>query len=188
MVKKSTIRKSSKRKRITQRSATAHASAVAVLELMNSGKVPEFLYTAIKETIAHAAEYLNRDPFYPTFRRTDSDRSVDKNILMSIFSLAVERKLTSRELENTPTALARHVVAIYKHPLTPANLCNAIGEFVTDGTNEKYSTCEVSPEVFFPGDVSLVEEWSWRPETIARIIKLSNKYRETEQEASHGEN
>lgn len=56
-------------KRTTKRKEpTAHASAVAVLEFLNSGKVPDFLCTVVRETIDRACEHLDpHDPFKPNF-------------------------------------------------------------------------------------------------------------------------
>jgi hypothetical protein len=76
--------------------------------------------------------------------------------------------------ENSNAALARHVAAIYNHPQTPTRLRNAVGDFIMDGTSLRVSACEF--DTFYPGDVSLIENWALSPKTIERIIELTNKY------------
>jgi hypothetical protein len=162
-----------KNKRTAKKEPTAHASAIAVMEFLNSA-APDFLTSIVMETIERACEHLDPHPFYPTYEPGQEDH--DKILLTA---LAKRSKLMSlRDLEESKASLARHIAAIYKHPLTPTRLYNAIGDFIVEGSNMKISACELNSDslVDTRSDITLAEEWTWQPQTIERIIELTNKY------------
>ena len=176
------MKKNSTAKRTTKKEPTAHAQALAVMEFMNSGKIPDFLSTVVMETIDRACEHLDpHNPFKPYYE-PGSERH-DMDVLMALCKRT--RMLRLAEIKESEAGLARHIAAIYKHPLTPSRLHNAIGDFITDGTNLKISACESNSDslVDTRGDITLVEEWSWQPQTIERIIEMTNKYENAEEAA-----
>jgi len=178
---KKTTKRTAKRK-----GPSAHASAVAVLEFINSGQVPDFLASVVKETIKQACEHLDPHPFFPTYD-AKSD-GVDESILMSIFKRATP--MFGRDLEDSKAALARHIAAVYRHPLTPVRLYNHVGNFITDGTSIKISACEASADslVDRSDSITLAEEWTWNRRTIERIIDAYNTYEDRNEEVSHATN
>ncbi|MEP6742137.1 MAG: hypothetical protein ABJB61_06515 [bacterium] len=152
-----------------RKQATAHASAVAVMEFLN-GPAPDFLSAIVQETIDRACEHLDpHNPFYVTHEPEHEKQDMDLLTAMCRRT----RMLSLDDMENTSAGLARRIRAVYRHPLTPVKLYDSIGNFVTDGTNLEVSACELDTD---GGDTNLIGEWTWRPETIQRVIELSNTY------------
>jgi hypothetical protein len=165
------MRKNSKRTS-KRKEPTARDSAVAVMEFMNSGAVPDFLSDVVMVKIDRACEHTST--IKPVYEPGTEGRDLDS--LEALFKRT--RMLNLTNLEESAAGLARHIAAIYKHPLTPARLYNDIGNFVTDGTNLKISACESQSDslVDTRSDITLAEEWTWTPRTLERIIKVTNTY------------
>jgi len=162
-------RKNSKPSR-NRKEPTTHASAVAVLEFMQSGKAPDFLYTVIKEAIEHACDHL--DPHRESYPDYADPYGITKDHLIAVFKRMRIGEVRLQDMEDSAASLARHIKAVYDHPLTPVRLWNDIGDFVTDGSNLRVSE---DPK----GD-TLLSEWTGSTATIARIIELANKYDKAE--------
>jgi len=141
-----------------------------------SSPINNFLRETIVEALAEAAWRSGHSHLAPTLKNgkvvvsensnphfQDLRRNL-KNLLLFTSNEDFTLKMSERE------QLARHILGIYKNPETPVRLYNHVANFLTDGTGLKVFDA--------PGDVSLLEAWQSDPQTIERIIELSNKHDE----------
>ncbi len=160
------MQKKSTKRTAKRKEPNAHASAVAILEFMNSNKIPDFLANVVQETIDHVCQHL--DPHRPfKMSYAPEDASHDMNILMAVCRRT--RMLDLQALENSEAGLARHILAIYNHPLTPTNLYNHVADFVTSGTNLKDEN----------GNTPL-DDWAFSTRTVSQIVGLANQHDKNE--------
>ena len=157
-------------------------AARQVLALLDSEIVPLWLKEAVEDAIKEAgrrkvgfesdftpvrralgATDTGHDyPFTGEWLGVDKDPKVAK-ILADLFTVTSLKTFTLHLSEREQ--LARHILAVYNHPLTPVDLYNHVANFVTDGTGLKDEVGK-----------TLLDDWAFSPETIAIIVDLANKH------------
>jgi hypothetical protein len=153
----------------SRKEPTAHAQAGAVMEFMNSRKIPDFLSTVVMETIDRACEYLDPHQAFKPYYEEGSERH-DRDILIALCRRT--RMLRLAQIEESEAGLARHIKAILEHPNCPNDLFNKVADWVTTGTNVKDADGE-----------SLIDRWAWAPETLTAIVNWTLQEQHREEDA-----
>lgn len=154
------MQKKSTKRTPKKKAATPHASALTVMNFMNSGLPPDFLVNAVMRTIDQACDYVGfaRLMYEPG---TEGD---DLRLLANLVRRTQARNVTDNDLEQSQAGLARHIAAIMDHPETPNDLHSAIADCVTHYTNIQDSD----------GD-SLLDRWTYHPDTITACLKYAKE-------------
>lgn len=97
--------------------------AKAAWDLLHVG-APDFIILALTKLISDAARSEGLP--VPTYENDESE-TVEQAIkkIADIFCIAIKYKPAA---QNSPAALAEHIAAIVKHPLTPVGLFNALAD------------------------------------------------------------
>jgi hypothetical protein len=156
-------------KKATRKEPTAHASAVAVMDIEDkrarkearmvtaflNGDSPDFLSEAVLRAIDAAFDHFQMS-------RPQDDCGIADYDEQNLYPLFLKTKLHSPE--ESEASLARHIVAIVNHPKTPEYLDRKIRDFVTDATNIQSASGE-----------SLLDRWTYDPKTIAACVAWANE-------------
>lgn len=145
------------------RKLTAKQQARNLYDAIHGGTLPVFMSLAILAIAEQANELLRpTEPREIDITPNTGAMEYELMTLEAIARLAETQGVTYQTLQDSMQGLAGHVLAILKHPHTPAALYDAVAEFVNEGVNVKDSSGE-----------SLLDRWRHSPDTILAACKWS---------------